>query len=316
MKKVLEVKNITKTYKEFKLNGNGNEIKACDNVSFNVHEGEILVFLGPIGAGKSTAIKIITTLATPTSGNVFIDGYSVFKEKEKAMESVGGVIESPDLYLDMSAIDNLRYFSAISNVEGNREKRIDEVLSIVGLFDRRKDKVAKYSLGMKQRLGIAQAILRKPKLLILDEPANGLDPSGLKEIRDMLKKFAREENMAILVSSHQLAEMELMCDRVIIINKGKIVGEKKIEELQSAQSGASLVISTDNIDLAKKIIKDKFNLEVEVEGKNIVLVAKTAPSEITKELVLGGVNVYGIKQKEISLEDAFFELTNGGKENV
>jgi len=314
MKKVLEVKNITKAYKEFRIDGKGRVINAVKDVSFDVYEGEILGFLGPNGAGKSTAIKIITSLAAPTKGEVFINGFSVQKDKEKAMENVGGVIESPDLYLDMSGEVNLKYFCAISMLKENAEKRIEEVLKIVGLYERRKDQVKKYSLGMKQRLGIAQAILAKPNLLILDEPANGLDPSGIKEIRDMLKKFAREENMAILVSSHQLAEMELMCDRVIIINNGLIVGEKKIDELKTnATGGSSFIINTDNLEKAKQILKDKFDIAASIEGKDLVLTTRIPASDLTRELVLGGVNVFGVKLKEITLEETFFEFTRGGQ---
>jgi len=284
-----------------------------NNVSFDVYAGEILGFLGPNGAGKSTAIKIITSLATPTSGEVFINGYSVANEKDKAMENIGGVIEYPDMYLEMSGETNLRYFAAIAKMK-DAKKRIEEVLKLVGLYDRRKDLVRKYSLGMKQRLGIAQAILKNPSLLILDEPANGLDPSGIREIRDMLKKFAKEERMAILVSSHQLAEMELMCDRVIIINKGKIVGENKIDDLNnSSKNGNCIIISTDNMVLAAEILKNKLDIDATFEGDNIVIETDRHASELTKVLVLGGVNVSGIKHKEVSLEDTFFKIIKGAQ---
>lgn len=314
--KILEVKNISKTYKDLKWNGKFKVINALINTSFDVHQGEILGFLGPNGAGKSTAIKIITSLAAPTQGEVFIEGYSVQRQKELALRNVGGVIESPDLYLEMSGEGNLKYFAAITGGIDNVEKRIEDVLKIVGLYERRKDLVKKYSLGMKQRLGIAQAILKKPKLLILDEPANGLDPVGIREIRDMLKYFAHNEGMAIMVSSHQLAEMELMCDRVIIINKGVIVGEKSIEELRAGASGDNIVITTDNPQLAIEILKEKLNIDATISGSEIIAVTNEPVSSITKELVLGGANVYGVKKKEVSLEDAFFEMTNGGEQNV
>jgi ABC-2 type transport system ATP-binding protein len=309
--KVLEAKNIGKTYKTLQINGKFRYVHALIDASFFVREGEILGFLGPNGAGKSTAIKIITSLAAPSSGEVFIQGHSVQKQKEQAMREVGGVIESPDLYVDMSGEQNLKYFGAITGGVENLKERIDEVLKTVGLYERRKDLVKKYSLGMKQRLGIAQAILRKPKLLILDEPANGLDPVGIKEIRDMLKKFAHEEGMAIMVSSHQLAEMELMCDRVIIINKGRIVGERSIEELRAGKGGASVIISTDNKALAISLLKEKFGIDAVEEGGDIVARTDEPVSSLTRELVLGGVNVYAVKKKEVSLEDAFFELTGG-----
>ncbi len=313
---ILEVRNVSKTYKDLQLNGKFKVINALINASFEVSQGEILGFLGPNGAGKSTAIKIITSLAAPTSGEVFIEGYSVQKQKELALRNVGGVIESPDLYLDMSGELNLKYFAAITGGIDNVEQRIADVLKIVGLYERRKDLVKKYSLGMKQRLGIAQAILKKPKLLILDEPANGLDPVGIKEIRDMLKHFAHDEGMAIMVSSHQLAEMELMCDRVIIINKGVIVGEKSIEELRGGVSVDSIIIATDNPQLAFDILKEQFSIEVTISGNDVIAVTNEPAASLTRELVLGGVNVYGVKKKEVSLEDAFFEMTNGGEHNV
>jgi len=313
---ILEVRNVSKTYKDLQLNGKFKVINALINASFEVSQGEILGFLGPNGAGKSTAIKIITSLAAPTSGEVFIEGYSVQKQKELALRNVGGVIESPDLYLEMSGELNLKYFAAITGGIDNVEQRIADVLKIVGLYERRKDLVKKYSLGMKQRLGIAQAILKKPKLLILDEPANGLDPVGIKEIRDMLKHFAHDEGMAIMVSSHQLAEMELMCDRVIIINKGVIVGEKSIEELRGGVSVDSIIIATDNPQLAFDILKEQFSIEVTISGNDVIAVTNEPAASLTRELVLGGVNVYGVKKKEVSLEDAFFEMTNGGEHNV
>ncbi|MCL2630774.1 MAG: ABC transporter ATP-binding protein [Firmicutes bacterium] len=243
---VLKILNVSKRYNR----RSAPPIVAVDNVSFEVNAGEIVGFLGPNGAGKSTTIKMIAGLASPTSGDIEILGESVLKNREKAMQFVGGVIENPDLYLDFSGYKNLMYFASLQTRESlikageeqayaglnkreTAKKRVGELLDLVGLSSRAGDAVKKYSLGMKQRLGIAQALLSYPKLLILDEPANGLDPAGIHAVRLLLRKLADTEGMAILVSSHQLAEMQLMCDRVLIINKGKIQTEKTTSELDA-----------------------------------------------------------------------------------
>lgn len=323
---VLNVKEVTKVYKRM----GKDDLKAVDNASFSVNPGEIVGFLGPNGAGKSTAIKMITGIASPTKGSIEIMGHNIKKEREKAMKYVGGVIESPDMYTDWTGYDNLKYFAMLHpretmEDEGTKvltkreldEKRISEVLDLVGMKERSREKVKRYSLGMKQRLGISQALLNKPKLLILDEPANGLDPAGIKDIRDMLKMLAYDYNMGILVSSHQLAEMQLMCDRVLIINRGKIIAKKSINEInKSSEQGQKIELKTDKPEEAAKVLKEKFKIEAEVHKQIIYFSTIKETSEITKELVLNGINIYGINTKEATLEEVFINLTKGGSINV
>lgn len=326
MQPILEIKNVTKVYRR----KGKNSIRAVDDISFNVNPGEVVGFLGPNGAGKSTAIKIITGIANATEGSISIMNHDINKEREKAMKHVGGVIESPDMYLDWSGYDNLKYFASLHPRETMEEEnkgstlskkdldevRIKEVLELVGLTERKKELVKRYSLGMKQRLGIAQALLNRPKLLILDEPANGLDPAGIKDIRDMVKMLAHQYNMGILISSHQLAEMQLMCDRVLIINKGKLIAEKKISEIEESKQEQTIVLTTDKPEEAAALLKEKFNIEVRIEKNTLYLNTDESTSNITRELVLAGINIYGVQIKEGSLEDVFINLTKGGSINV
>lgn len=325
MQPVLIVNNVTKVYRR----RGGAPLVAVDNVSFKVFPGEIVGFLGPNGAGKSTAIKMITGIATPTNGTITIMGFDIKKEREEGMKYVGGVIEAPDMYLDWSGYENLKYLASLhprETMEGEEklditkkeldEKRIAEVLEIVGMTERKNDNIKKYSLGMKQRLGICQALLNRPKLLILDEPANGLDPVGIKEIRDLLKMLAHKFNMSILISSHQLAEMQLMCDRVLIINKGKIIAEKAITDLQSSEQGQNISLTTDKPEEVALLLKEKFALEVSIDKNVVSFKTKESTSDITREIVLAGFNIYGVQTKEISLEEVFINLTKGGSIDV
>jgi ABC-2 type transport system ATP-binding protein len=318
---VLEVKNITKIY----TSRNKGSLVAVNDVSFEVNAGEVVGFIGPNGAGKSTTMKVITGLATPQKGNVFIEETDISVDRVIAMKNVGAIIENPDLYLDWTAMENLKYLASISLIDmpaDNNEyshkeiidARLDELLKLVGLYDRRMDKVRKFSLGMKQRLGIAQALISRPKLLILDEPNNGLDPSGIKEMRNIVCHLAHELNMAVLVSSHQLAEMQLMCDRFIIISKGKIIATPSKEELNSSQDGITIIISTDDIVGAKGMLKEKFDIDAEMKNGTVEFTTKIDTSEIAKTLILEGINIKGISQKEKSLEDVFMKLTE--KEGV
>lgn len=221
METVLKLRDVTKVIDKATI---------VENINFDVQKGEIFGFLGPNGAGKTTTIKMITGLYKITNGEIFINGIDVRRDFEKALDGVGGIIENPEMYGYLSGIDNLKLYA---NMHDNVTKeRIDEVVRLVKLEKRIHDKVKKYSLGMKQRLGLAQALLHKPKLLILDEPTNGLDPMGIKELREMLRKIADEEGIGVLVSSHMLGEMELMCDRYGIIDDGKMIGIRNKGELK------------------------------------------------------------------------------------
>ena len=214
------------------LNKSFGRKKILNNVSLSLDEGDVLGFIGPNGAGKTTTIKLILGLQSIDSGTVTICGYDIKKEFTKAIKNVGGIIESPDMYMYLSGYDNLKL---IANLYGVSKEKIDEVVKLVGLEKRIYDKVSKYSLGMRQRLGIAASLLNDPKLLILDEPTNGLDPEGNKQIRNLILKLSKK-GIAILVSSHALSELESIVNKVVIIQKGSIVETSTLEEVKKSKN--------------------------------------------------------------------------------
>ena len=311
---VLRVKNLTKRY--------GN-IVAVNNISFDVFAGEIFGFLGPNGAGKTTAIRIITGLAKPDNGNVLICGYSIKSQYEKAITNLGGIIETPQMYKNFSGLDNLKYFASLyKNVSNDR---INEVVEIVGLTGRIKDKVKTYSLGMKQRLGIAQALLHQPKLLVLDEPTNGLDPTGVIEMRKFLKRIAIKEKIGILISSHNLPEMELMCDTIGIINRGRIESIRAVNQLNRYNDTEQVYLKVNFPNYAGKLILNKFNPEKISIVKNslTINISHNKIPEITTLLVSNGIAIYSINAVTKTLEDVFLETINkkalpppGNKTNI
>lgn len=303
---ILEIKNVSKYY---------GKTKVVDNISFDVKKGEIFGFLGPNGAGKTTTIKMILGLLSIDEGNIKINGYDVKKDFEKAMEYIGGIVENPDMYGYMSAVDNLKLFAKIRNVDYSE---VYKSLKLVGLEKSMNQKVSKYSLGMKQRAGLALSLLHSPKILILDEPTNGLDPVGIKDLRDILKKLAKESNTSVLVSSHILSEMELMCDRVAVIDKGKIV---KVESLTQSENDeivktVQCVIKVKQQDKAVNILKEKLNKEAKIKDEKIYITAnKGEISSIVKTLVLNDVDVEYSNENEHTLEDLFFDVTKGDKKD-
>lgn len=315
---VLEVDGVTKTYKS-----KGRTIVAAENVSFTVESGEIVGFIGQNGAGKSTTLKIATGLAEPTGGTVRINGYDIRKERVKALEKVGCIIENPDLYREWSAMKNLEYFADLSGGEefgkgAERKARIkqraEDLLKTVGIYDRRNDPIRKYSLGMKQRVGIAQALLMRPDLLILDEPTNGLDPSGISEVRDILRKVSKEYGMAVLVSSHLLSEIQAMCDKYVIIDKGKITGVFTAADVASVGGDNTIVLTTDDVIKARDVLKDEMCLDSKILGNGRIEFSTEKPvNDIAKDLILSGVSVLGITRKETTLEEFFMRVTHGEK---
>lgn len=324
--KVLEVNNLKRSYspliyrmaKGLKITAIMNLLKskvriAVDDITFSVDGGEICGFLGPNGAGKTTTIKVIAGLIHSDKGQVKICGNLNNHKRTDTLNLLGGVIETPEMYKNLSGRDNLNYYATLRG--GISKERIDEVLKIVGIFDRANDKFSAYSMGMKQRLGIAQAIMHKPKLLLLDEPANGLDPQGIIDLRKLLKKLSHEDGMAILVSSHQLSEMQMICDRVIIMNKGKIVVEKKVEELLVTSDGkVKVTFTADKADEAIQLLKKVYDVIAEKENDKIIVeLPKEKVPEATKELLLNGIMISGVLIHENTLEDLFGELTGGGK---
>ena len=297
MENILECKNLCKTFGKKQI---------LHNVSFEIKKGDILGFIGPNGAGKTTTIKLILGLQSITSGKVLINGYDVEKEFTKAIEKVGAIVENPDMYMYMSGYDNLKL---VANMyKGITTKRIDEVVKLVKLESRINDKVSKYSLGMRQRLGIAQAILNNPNLLILDEPTNGLDPEGIKEMRELLVELAKKEEMAILISSHNLAELDNFCNKICIIKNGEIIETNEITAIKKDIEHQQFIVEIDNT----KDIKNLYSEATIVNDKifKISMKKENVPNLVVN-LVNNNIKIYEVKEDEKSLEDAFFERTGG-----
>lgn len=297
METILKCENLCKNF------GKRNILK---NVSLEVKEGDILGFIGPNGAGKTTTIKLILGLQNITSGSVKINGYDVEKEFTKAIEKVGAIVENPDMYMYLSGYQNLELVANL--YKGITKNRIEEVVKLVKLEKRIKDKVSKYSLGMRQRLGIAQAILHKPNLLILDEPTNGLDPEGIKEMRELLIELASKEKMAILISSHNLAELDNFCNKVCIIKNGEVIETSEINKIKKEVSQEFEIFEVDDTEKVKTIIEgiiiiDKRNFKMNVSKEKV--------PEVIKKLVDNNIKVYEVKQEEKSLEEAFLKMTGG-----
>ena len=279
------------------------------NVSLQIERGDILGFIGPNGAGKTTTIKLILGLQSITSGTVLINGYDIEKEFTKAIKQVGAIVENPDLYMYLSGYQNLKLIANL--YPGVTKKRIDEVVKLVELENRIHDKVSKYSLGMRQRLGVAQAILHQPNLLILDEPTNGLDPKGIKSMRELLVKLAKEENMAVLISSHNLSELESFCNKVCMIQNGEIIETSHIEEVKKVDSEETYTFRVDNLKQAKLVLTQANHWETVNETTFKVQVKQEEIPEMVKELVKQEVKIYEVKEETMSLEDAFLKKTGG-----
>lgn len=299
---IVEVKGVTKVIKGKKI---------IDNLSFSVKEGEIYGFLGPNGAGKTTTIKMMVGLMDITEGDISINGHSIKTERTKAIEHVGAIVENPEFYKHLSGMQNLIHFNRM-NRHPVSEDRLIEVLKLVELEHAKDQKVRTYSLGMRQRLGIAQALIHRPKILILDEPTNGLDPAGIRQLRQYLRDLATKENLSVIVSSHLLTEIELMCDRVIIIQNGKYVDEKEITGVEKENEVVTVEFEVDQQKEALKIVEKQEGKE---EGKHAV-VCKAKKEEIpslVKKMVEAKISIYGVKIKQSSLEETFLHLTEGGE---
>ena len=304
MEIVMQVTHLSKSF---------GQRKVIDDISFDVFSGEVFGFLGPNGAGKTTTIKMIMGFLNLDDGKILITGFDRVLDYEKAMANLGGIVENPEMYNDLSGMTNLEMYARLHH--GVTRERIEEVITLVGMQNRIQDKVKKYSLGMKQRVGLAQALLHRPKILILDEPTNGLDPAGIKELRDILKNLAHEEKVAVFISSHQLAEMELMCDRVGIIDNGKLLGVKPIRELVADASGRVVHrFLTNQVERARELVQAAFGEQVVLDAADCLELAIEAAKVpvVNKLLVANDIDVYGIVKVESSLEDAFMHITGGG----
>lgn len=297
MGNIIEVKNLNKSF---------GKKKVLNNVSLSVSEGEIVGFIGPNGAGKTTTIKLILGLQKIDSGTVVINGYDIVKDFKKAIEKVGAIVESPDLYMYLSGLDNLKMIASMYN--GVDSKKIDEIVKLVGLENRIKDKVSKYSLGMRQRLGIAASLIHSPNVLILDEPTNGLDPEGIKELRALLKKLAKKEKMGVLISSHNLSELESFCTDVCLIKNGEILTTASIEEIRKADKSSYLFKLDKTTGLEDLLSEDDKVI-------NDTLVKMFIDEEDVPDMMLKlfkeGYKIYEVKRDTLTLEEAFISKTGG-----
>jgi ABC-2 type transport system ATP-binding protein len=295
---VLHLQNLTKKY--------GKRL-AVNNLSLDIHRGDIFGFLGPNGAGKTTTIRMLFGLVTPTSGNITILGKTLKTERAQVLPRVGALIETPALYLYMSGRDNLR--AVASSLGGVPNAHIDAVLDIVGLRGRQKDRVRTYSLGMKQRLGVAIALLQDPEILVLDEPANGLDPAGIVEMRDMMHNLAAE-GKTVFISSHILSEVQQICTRVAIISQGKLVTETTIEKLLRGEGKFS--VRVENTHEALRVIKQEpWGRDAQLDEHNAIITY--APNyrgrDLNLFLVKAGFAPDSLSQATQDLEQIFLELT-------
>ncbi|MEI5905723.1 ABC transporter ATP-binding protein [Bacillus spongiae] len=283
--------------------------KIIDSLSFDVRPGEVFGFLGPNGAGKTTSIRMMVGLIEMTSGDIQIAGHSIKTEYSKAISNVGAIVENPELYKFLTGYQNLNHYARMH--KGISKEKIDEMVELVGLTKRIHEKVKTYSLGMRQRLGIAQALLHNPKVLILDEPTNGLDPAGIREIRDYIRKLAKEQNISVIVSSHLLAEMEMMCDRIAIIQNGKLVDVQSVNDFVEGdkQTYQFEVSSLEKIEVIMSEELSQFSYKIVNEHLHIQL-QKQQISDVVKVLVDHGLFVLSVTSTKKTLEDRFLEITH------
>ncbi|MBY0598710.1 ABC transporter ATP-binding protein [Bacillus bingmayongensis] len=280
-----------------------------ENISFEVKKGEVVGLLGPNGAGKTTLMRMMVGMISMTEGEVWIDGQSVKQEFESTAAKIGAVIENPEFYPFLSGYENLTYFGRMN---GNvTEERIDEVVQLLGMGQVIDRKVKAYSLGMRQRLGIAQALVHNPDVLILDEPTNGLDPNGIHEMRMYIKKIAHEQGKAVFVSSHLLSEVELMCDRVIIIQHGEYVATQNIQRDESLEM-ETIHIRVDDVKRAAELL----NHDITIQDNELIMTVKNEEiPNVIRTLTEKGIRIYRVYEERKTLEEKFLELT-GGKDIV
>ncbi|MEK4109874.1 MULTISPECIES: ABC transporter ATP-binding protein [Paenibacillus] len=276
------------------------------DLTLDISPGQVFGFLGPNGAGKTTTIRMMVGLMSISKGDIFISGHSVKNEFEQAVAQVGAIVENPEMYKFLTGYQNLVHFARMS--PGVTKERIAETIERVGLTARIHDKVKTYSLGMRQRLGVAQAILHKPKLLVLDEPTNGLDPQGIRELRDYLRQLTQEEGITVFVSSHLLSEMELMCDTVAIIQNGKLIDVRNLRAEAGSDALIEVAFELNDADRASDLIQGAV-----VQGNVLVMrVSREQIPDINAKLVSEGFQVYGIRNVTHTLEEQFLQVTGGG----
>ena len=299
MSLIIRVNNLSKQFKE---------ITAVDDLSFTVEEGDVYGFLGQNGAGKSTTIRMLLTLVKPSNGSISIFGKDLYTNRKEILQQVGAVIEKPDLYKYLSAFDNLAIFARLSGVKPDREVLMKQ-LEMVGLAERAKSKVKTFSQGMKQRLGIAVALVHNPRLIILDEPTNGLDPQGIADMRNLIIHLSKELGKTVLVSSHLLSEIELVANRIIIIDKGKKIVEGTAAELLDPSKTIVQIETLDNAVAKDKLVSTKWAASIlESRDQLRLQMNRTDIPSLTNDLVNLGIPVLSIHPRH-SLEDYFLSLT-------
>lgn len=300
-KNIIETVNLCKKY---------NTTYAVKDLNLQVKKGEIYGFLGPNGSGKSTSIKMLLGLIKATSGSVSLFGKQLESDRNQILKKVGALVESPSYYGHLTGYENLRIIQQMLNVP---EKRIEEVLNIVRLTKAKNKLVKQYSLGMKQRLGIAIALLGSPELLILDEPTNGLDPAGIHEIRDLIKSLPESDGITILISSHLLSEIDQMATQVGIISEGNLIFQDSIEELRN-KSDSQIRVRVNNASKAKIILENKFDYNIQLDNNSNLILNKTDDKHISlvnNILVESDLLVYRIEEVKSTLEDVFLNIIKG-----
>ncbi len=303
---VLEIERISKSF---------GRLQAVEDLSLHVEEGDIYGFLGPNGAGKTTAIRMMLGLVTPSAGTARIFGHDIRREFKRAIRNVGAMVEGPASYGYLSARTNLRLFGLLSG--GVSEQRIVEVLQMVGLARRADQKVKAYSQGMRQRLGIALALLERPRLLVLDEPTNGLDPQGTREIRNLIRRIRDEEGTTVFLSSHYLAELEQICDRIAIINRGRVLREGNLDALLGERAHmVSLEVGLEQTEAACALLQDRFGFTADALRRGHLEFEREQcqPAAANRALLEHGIEVSGIVTRRQSLEEYFVSLTGESQE--
>jgi ABC-2 type transport system ATP-binding protein len=297
--KIIEVKNIAKRFGAF---------DAITDVSFNVYKGDVFGFLGPNGAGKSTTLRCMLSLITPDKGEILLFGKKIGSHRNEVLRRVGCIIEKPDFYKYLSAEKNLEIFARISGTTSSK-KDIYKMLDFVGLSGREKDKVSGFSHGMKQRLGIAQTLLHQPDLIVLDEPTTGLDPQGIIDIRELILQLRKEHNKTVILSSHQLSEIEIIANRMVIINKGQSIIEGEVSQLLNSEELVAK-IEVSNADMAIEVIAKKLTqIQIIHTDGNIlhVVMERTQIPHLVDSICKEGIGIYSIESKR-KLEDYFIKM--------
>lgn len=298
---IVTLTNLTKTFSR--------SIRAADGINLSVGKGEVFGFLGPNGAGKTTTIRLILGLLQPDAGTIRLSGVDLHEHRREALRHVGALVEGPAFYPYLTGLENLQVFAAYSG--GVEKRRLHELIELVGLEGRESERVSGYSLGMKQRLGIAQALLTEPDLLILDEPTNGLDPYGVKDIRALIHRLSRELQTTLFISSHILSEVQQICDTVAVINQGRIVASGKVQELLQSNR-QRYAIDGPRISELRNHLAARSDCEIIQEDPLKISLGRTAPEELLRDVVGAGHAITAYHPVLLSLEDFFFSATQQG----